>query len=350
MLVKKYLKYALCGGIILLLWHCAAPESRKHTLLPAFYHWKTRCNPGIWENNTLREWHSRALYVRAMDIGWQNGAVPLAETRFDWQNYEGTPPVIPVFFILNQVFSAINDSASALLATRVLARAQAALPPGQTLQEIQIDCDWTGSTRRAYFRFLEQLQQLCRQLTAPVPALSATIRLHQVKYREKTGIPPVDRGLLMLYNFDQPKKADVRNSILDTRTAAQYLQNAKPYPIPLDVGLPLFAWGLHFRGSDFQGFLHALRPPEADTLPFLTRTEKNIYRVNKDTSCRDTYFRRRDWVRLEYTDADDLAEVWRLARPIIQQDTCRIVFFDLNTQHTPFYNYEDLARRLQMAP
>ncbi len=33
--------------------------------------------------------------------------------------------------------------------------------------------------------------------------LSSTIRLHQIKYRERTGVPPVERGMLMFYNMGQ---------------------------------------------------------------------------------------------------------------------------------------------------
>ena len=47
--------------------------------------------------------------------------------------------------------------------------------------------------------------------------MSATIRLHQVKYRADTGVPPVDRGMLMAYNLLPPDQAGERSSILDNR-------------------------------------------------------------------------------------------------------------------------------------
>ena len=74
--------------------------------------------------------------------------------------------------------------------------------------------------------------------------LSATIRLHQVKYREETGVPPVDYGVLMYYNMGHISAMGA-NSIYDRSTALRYLGKLREYPLPLDIALPMFAWGVH---------------------------------------------------------------------------------------------------------
>jgi hypothetical protein len=330
---------------------CQQPTQSTKTAIPAFYTWKTRFTPGEWENNTLQTWGAQRLYVKYADIDWREGrgAVPVSSTQLDWAGLDSSIQIVPVFFIVHRVFEQLSAEASHTLAQRLLERVRTQSPVGKALPEIQIDCDWTNSTRDAYFRFLEYLRAEIILILGENTRLSATIRLHQVKYREKTGVPPVDQGLLMLYNFDRPSNATVKNSILDIETANSYLKNTPPYPLPLDVALPLFAWGLHFRGNDFQGFLHDFRNKDATKADFLTRIEQNIYRVNKDTSCLDAYFRPGDWIRLESAEPAALAKVWQLAQGLMSNNRCYLVFFDLNTQNIPFYTHEDLYQRLQMA-
>lgn len=334
--------------LLLLFAACNRPTPPPKVIRPAFYTWKTTFHPGSWETQTLHQWNAQRLYIKYADIDWREGkgAIPVSTTAMQWDSLPVDIAPVPVFFIVNRVFSNITATESITLVQRILQRVRETTPKERTIPEIQIDCDWNSTTKAAYFRFLEQLKaQTDTSKTLQQPQLSATIRLHQIKYREKTGVPPVDRGLLMLYNFDSPTKTTVKNSIIDPATAAQYLsQDTKPYPIPLDAALPLFGWGLHFRGNDFQGFLHDLRASTAAQSRFLTRVEQNIFRVNADTSCWDTYFRRGDWIRIEEAAPDDLSRVWEMAKPLIANDTCHLVFFDLNIQNLQYYRHEDLIK------
>ncbi len=73
---------------------------------------------------------------------------------------------------------------------------------------LQIDCDWTTKTAPKYFYFLQQIREKLDAhedggTFASLAMLSATIRLHQVKYPEKSGMPPVDKGVLMFYNMGE---------------------------------------------------------------------------------------------------------------------------------------------------
>ncbi|MBK8703650.1 MAG: hypothetical protein IPN33_08475 [Saprospiraceae bacterium] len=110
--------------------------------------------------------------------------------------------------------------------------------------EIQIDCDWTEKTRDSYFYLLKKMRE---QLEPGNCALSATIRLHQVRYFKKTGAPPVDRGMLMFYNMGDVESWEEPNSILNIKKGEPYLDGAARYPLPLDVALPAFGWGVLFR-------------------------------------------------------------------------------------------------------
>ncbi len=337
--------------LFLLFAACTAPAPPRKVVTPAFYIWKTVFTPGQWEVETLQQWHCQRLYVKYGDIDWKKdkGAIPVSITTAHFDSLPENIGIVPVFFIVNRVFTQITDTAATTLAQRMVQKIREITPPERDIPEIQIDCDWTSGTRDRYFYFLNQFRSALDSLTGrPKPVLSATIRLHQVKYREKTGVPPVDRGLLMLYNFDNPTNTAIKNSILDIETARSYLGSSTPvYPIPLDAALPLFGWGLHFRGGDFQGFLRDFRSEDAGKATFLTRVEQNIFRVNTDTSCMDTYFRRGDWVRIEEATSGELLQVWNMAKPVIPNDTCHLLFFDLNTQNLRHYQHEDLVKLLQ---
>jgi hypothetical protein len=329
---------------------CQTPPQSNKVILPAFYAWKTNFNPAHWEIQTLRQWNAKRVYVKYADLDWKDkkGIYPISTTRIQADSLPLDIAIIPVFFIVNRVFTKISAQETSNLVQYILQ--QIPQSPNRSIPEIQLDCDWTASTREKYFLFLQLLkEQIAVQQWAEKPILSATIRLHQVKYRDQTGIPPVDRGLLMLYNFENPSKASVHNSIIDPKIAKTYFAPpVAPYPIPLDAALPLFGWGVHFRGLAFQGFLHDFRTANAKESTFLSRVGENIFKVIADTSCYDAYFRRGDWIRTEEATPKVLAQVWDLAQKVIPNDTCHLVFFDLNAQNLHFYSHEDLYQRLQI--
>jgi hypothetical protein len=111
------------------------------------------------------------------------------------------------------------------------------------IREIQLDCDWTESTKESY-------QKLCQLVKTELATrniqLSLTIRLHQMQETP----PPADRGVLMLYNTGALKNPNTNNSILDIEDIKPYLRKTT-YPIPLDYAYPVFSWGVKFNRNKF---------------------------------------------------------------------------------------------------
>jgi hypothetical protein len=107
--------------------------------------------------------------------------------------------LVPVVFLREAALRGLPPGRPEVLAREVLAAVdRRASVLGTSYGEVQLDCDWADGTRDAWFTFLRAATALAhaRQLQ-----VSATVRLHQVKYRERTGVPPVDRGMLMAYNM-----------------------------------------------------------------------------------------------------------------------------------------------------
>jgi hypothetical protein len=121
-------------------------------------------------------------------------AIPVSPVTFQ-ASTEGYN-IVPVIFIKNRTFIDVDSATVTALADSVL-KLVTQINNTQKLspQEIQFDCDWTETTRNSYFLFINHYRAASKQ------SISATIRLHQVKYPATTGIPPVDRGVLMYYNM-----------------------------------------------------------------------------------------------------------------------------------------------------
>ena len=117
------------------------------------------------------------------------------------------------------------------------------------VKEIQIDCDWTKQTQTAYFDMLERLH---RRTSEKGIALSVTIRLHQLSMM----VPPVDKGVLMMYNTGDVTKRGGTNAILDMKDVEPFLPALDDYDLPLATAYPVFAWKVAFRGQRFLGFMH----------------------------------------------------------------------------------------------
>ena len=100
------------------------------------------------------------------------------------------------------------------------------------VREIQIDCDYTSRSRQTYYSFLKEV---VREWNSKV---STTIRLHQLSMPA----PPVDYGVLMVYNTGDPRKWEERNPILDYRDVYPYLSRLDKYQLPLATAYPVYQW------------------------------------------------------------------------------------------------------------
>jgi len=186
----------------------------------SYYHWKNtyRALPEL-----LKSHQPHRLYIKFLDIGYRK-QLQLNPTRFI-----DPPPkaadVIPVVYLDNL---ALKETSKAIILEHILQT----IPPQQH-QNLQIDCDWSPQTREKYFSLLRNLQQ-------HYTTLSATLRLHQVKYAQQTGVPPVNYVVLMYYNMSEVRDIDTRNYVLDHAVGKRYLHNFQQYPLKMELALPLY--------------------------------------------------------------------------------------------------------------
>jgi hypothetical protein len=327
-----------------------ACQNNKTVVQPAFYFWQTHLNAGNFPIDFVKQQNIKKLYICLLNIeaNAQNQAVPSVETTVDWSVLPSDMGIVPVVYIPNRVFERIDTAEIKRFSVNLSRFFKEKLPPSVSsrFQEVQLDCDWTEKTRAGYFMFLKQFKQ---QIQLP---LSATIRLHQVKYRHKTGVPPVDHGALMVYNLTAPNKFSDKSSIFDAEEAGKYLKGAKTYELPLDMAFPLFSWGLVFRNREYKGIFSGLNSEECRALTFLippTNSQKKYFEVNTDTVFKGIYLRNGDEIEIEEVSEKDLLDAAKLAAPLLNSDTTNAIFYHLNSFILKNYNadvFQKVANRL----
>jgi hypothetical protein len=289
--------YRCCCFLLLVMAGCNHHTNRE--IARSFYFWRTVFNLNEQDQRELKEQGVTRLYTRFFDVSFNPETAltcPVGDIRFA-KAVDSSLQIIPVVFIVNDALVNTADSLIDKLGTQIAARIGSSFEmlKGQQLKEVQMDCDWTLLTRDRYFRLLRSI----RKWFGPKVILSATIRLHQVKYADRTGIPPVDRGMLMFYNMGKLDDATAPNSIYDPRTASAYLVNFSSYPLALDIALPVFSWAVVFTNAGKVSKLVHEVEPEDMKAPGIEQLDATHYRVSAPVKLKDVELTRGETIRLE---------------------------------------------------
>ncbi|WP_152632953.1 hypothetical protein [Aliarcobacter butzleri] len=238
-----------------------------------------------WENSFEEQNINEKLYIKVLDVNFST-KLELLKT-----NIKETPKnFIPVIYITNETMKNVDYS---LVSKAILETLK-----NYKFDEIQIDCDWSLSTRSNYFNLLEDLKEKLNK------TISATIRLHQIKYYTKTGIPPVDYGVLMYYNMSNIGDFNTKNSILDNEIAKKYHYNFDVYPLKLKLALPLYSQAIQFREEKAISLFEGVE--EKDFNNDFEKLENNRYKVLNSHYFKGRYIYKDDIFRLENSNEQDI--------------------------------------------
>jgi hypothetical protein len=298
-------------------------QPAPRTVHRAFYHWKTDITLSDVEKKYLNSLNIHQLYLHFFDIDVQSGEIlPIAILKNPQKNTVNLP-IIPTIFITNRTFQNIPITKIPNFAAMVLAKITAITLQNDfpTPTEIQFDCDWSETTRAAYFAFLQEFHRQSHI------NLSATIRLHQIKFPEKTGIPPVQRGMLMFYNMSEIDNAATKNSILDVAEGEKYLSRASEYPLELDVALPLFRWGAVFRNGELIKLITALEDRKLADNQLFKNNRNFEYELLQSTYFGGYYLYKGDVIRVEGVSLVELSRAAQVVQAAIQKNKALTVSF-----------------------
>ncbi|MBO4730964.1 MAG: hypothetical protein J5593_05765 [Bacteroidaceae bacterium] len=236
---------------------------------PSVYYWRTTFSLDSLERSFLAEAEVGRMYVHFFDVvkGQGSGAesqeagvdlMPANTLVFEDSVPQGIEVIPTVFFEPNVLRDTVGVHA---LAGLVLKRIDQMTKQNglATAQQVQMDYDWVASDEAAYFAFLRELRDLLHRQGR---TLSATIRLHQLA----KAVPPVDEGVLMVYNVGNFRDEAEENSILTTKAVEPYLPRLESYDLPLCAALPVYGWDLLFQNHNFRQIVRGV--DLSDTLKF----------------------------------------------------------------------------------
>jgi hypothetical protein len=333
----------LIGACFVFLVSCQPRQER--TVNKAFYYWKSVWALTSAEKAALDSLHIRKLYVKYFDVDWDvasNQPMPKASLQ-DKTTFDPSLEIVPTVYVVNKSLLNLADSLVPALARKIGHKIeQTSLRLGNPkVQEVQLDCDWTEKSRDKYFRLLQTIRQ---QLKEKHIQLSVTIRLHQVKYYKRTGIPPVDRGMLMFYNMGAISQLRTKNSIFDPQTAKEYLYNFDEYPLSLDVALPLFSWGVLIRQNKAIALVNELTREELKKNHYFQAVQRNIFKVVGRTVLRNQVFVKGDIIRVEEITPALCLEAAELIEPYLKNDTLSVALYHLNELTLKKYDQPTLEK------
>jgi hypothetical protein len=323
----------------------------RNEIAIGFYHWKKELNLSAEEEDVLQKNKKTPLYIHFFDTDWdedKNFVVPIAITKPEKLLPENTL-ICPVIFMTNRVFENTKEDNIEVIAEKIWERIaflneKYESEMGTQLHSVQIDCDWTLSTKDKYFAFLKALGDL-----SPV-ALSATIRLHQIKFQEKTGVPPVDRGMLMFYNMGDLDNPNTQNSILDLETAKQYVEYCKKYTLPLDIALPLFQWAVVLRDGKVVQLLNAANTQDFKDEDYFEKIGDLQYKVKESTYVHGYYCYEGDVIRVENVSQEQLEAAATMLSDYLPNERRTLCFYHLDytiLQANPYENLDKIRKKLE---
>jgi hypothetical protein len=314
-------------------------ENSNNNTSRAFYYWKTIFSISSEQKKMLAELKVKKLYVKFFDVNLNDSLnpQPVASICFKSPIPEGIK-MIPVVYITNKIFSGIDSTEVKDLADKISVRVLKLIPQGFQIKELQIDCDWTEQTKSKYFSLLLEIKR-----NFPGILIASTIRLHQVKYYKRTGIPPVDRGMLMFYNMGSLTDRSTNNSIFDKDVAKRYLYNFDSYPLKLDIVLPVFSWAVLNRNGSGTRLLSNFSIDEVMRKK-LEDLKENSYLVKEDFNYHGFSFLPGDMLRIENIGPEETEEAARLIEPYLKDDSISVALFDLNEINLKKYKPHDLEK------
>lgn len=201
----------------------------------AVYYWRTEWRLDSLERDFIEQYQIHKVYCRYFDVVTDEGATELKPNATIV--FVDTVPqdleIIPTVYITE---ACLHQSLTGL-ATKIVERVVKMNETNDVhnVKEIQIDCDYTLRSRQGYYEFLAEVREEARKHAM---GLSTTIRLHQLSMP----VPPVDYGVLMIYNTGDPQKYMERNPILDLRDVEPYLRYLGSYQLKLAAAYPVFSW------------------------------------------------------------------------------------------------------------
>ena len=214
------------------------------------------------------------------------------------------------------------------------------------IKEIQLDCDWTKGTRQPFFRLCEAIKEYMDS----TQTLSSTIRLHQLTQTP----PPVDKGVLMVYNTGNLMEMTSDNSIFSRKDIEPYLKDNRvaEYPLALDVAYPTYGWSVVFHPGEekyYFYFYRIMRRTDFSDYPDLNKIASNLYEATSDVNFSEdgtvpdmVYKNYR--IRVERPSASEILEIKKLIDGQLRNKKHNNILYHLDESQLSHYSDNEISK------
>lgn len=256
-----------------------------------------------------------AWMVRYFDVTWKNNqANPTGIASLP----KNLPLQSAAVFIQRQVLEKTPKSQIPQLSNQIVSLIQQMEIGHQKAKEILIDFDWGKSTKENYFELIQELKK-----KLPHKKISATVRLSQFANPSKYGVPPTDRGLLMMYQTGSLNKPE--KPLLWEKTEVQQYLKQSNYPISLDVAIPAFSWSRIQRKVTIKNkrnisIVFPSYLPELQTNKHFKQIETNVFLCIQPHFFHGFFLLTGDQVKCEKVSENDLKWAMEEAKSIAKKD------------------------------
>lgn len=323
---------------------CQDKTSNSSLLENGIYYWRTTFALNDYEKTFMKNHDVKRLYIKFFDIDreWRpindENIVPVATIQFK-DSILLDVEVVPTVYITTSAIEAMQLKEDRY-AEKILKRVNAMCRQNRIkFNELQLDCDWTKHTQKYFYRLCEEI----KLLLDTTQILSSTIRLHQLTQTP----PPVDKGVLMVYNTGNLMELSTENSIFSQKDIEPYLRDNRlsNYSLPLDVAYPAYGWSLVFHpGKDKYYFNRIMHRTDFSSYPQLKKIDKNTYEATNEINFLPSSER---WdkvyegyrIKVERPTAQEIFEVKKLIEQQLAGKPHNNILYHLD--ETQLSNYSD---------
>ena len=332
--IKRFPYYIASLAILI---SCTA---KKHPPV-SFYYWKQTFALNSTQKKMMHSCGSKRLFIKFFDVILDENKQAKPISKIDFQD-PLTMEVVPCVFVQNEVF---EQTKNVTVLAEKISKLICEITESENLnvKEVQLDCDWTKGTRASYFLFLKSLQIQLGKIN-----LVCTIRLHQIKYQESSGVPPVKKGLLMCYNMDDIDDVTTPNSIVSSKVLKQYVNEETSYPLNLDLALHIFQWGLIFRlgklsviSNDMS--IHLLKHPG------IKKIGESSYLVKENMTIHETNLCKGDLIRFESSSSIELFKLTHILKET-KLTFEQLIYYHISQEHIHSYHANTLSAINRLIP
>ena len=144
--------------------------------------------------------------------------------------------------------------------------------------------------------------------------------------------------------------ADGRCSIYDRNVAQKYTGSLGSYPLPLDVALPIFTWGIQIRQNMVVHLLNKMNEGHFANDPHFKKMDDYRYLVVAPCFKGGYYFKQGDEVKIESISRSNLRQMVKDIAQSLKVHPQNLIFYDLDSVNIKQYEveiYQKLANRMR---